>query len=226
MSTLSGGPNIIADSSLVLYLDAANNKSYVSGSTTWNDISRGGNNGTLVNGPTFNSGNGGSIVFDGVDDQGSIVGTSSVLDITSQITMIAWVNPTTIAAAWQGIFLRQTIGDYELWMYGNKLRYGIRLNGSMYRQDGSISLSTNTWYMLAWTYDGNAVRLYVNGVADSSFARTGTIDTSDSIIYIGYSGYASERFNGKIARCQLYNRALSATEILQNYNTTKGRFGL
>jgi hypothetical protein len=60
-------PKIVTDG-LVLYLDAANTKSYVSGSTTWNDISRGGNNGTLVNGPTFNRGNGGSIEFDGVDD--------------------------------------------------------------------------------------------------------------------------------------------------------------
>ncbi len=199
---------------LVLNIDASFVPSYPTTGTTWYDIGPNSLNATLTNGPVFQSG---SIYFDGTDDQGSIVGTSSVLDITSQITMIAWVNPTTIAATWQGIFLRQTVGDYELWMYGNKLRYGIRLNGSMYRQDGSISLSTNTWYMLAWTYDGSAVRLYVNGVADSSFARTGTINTSDGIIYIGYSGFASERFNGKIARCQLYNRALSAYEISKNY---------
>ena len=60
-------PKIVTDG-LVLCLDAANSKSIVSGSTTWNDLSRGGNNGNLVNGPTFNSGNGGSILFDGVDD--------------------------------------------------------------------------------------------------------------------------------------------------------------
>ena len=67
----SFSPKIVTDG-LVLYLDAANPKSYVSGSTTWRDISRGGNNGTLVNGPTFDSGNGGNIVFDGVDDYSRI----------------------------------------------------------------------------------------------------------------------------------------------------------
>jgi hypothetical protein len=80
--------------------------------------------------------------------------------------------------------------------------------------------------MLCWTYNGSSVNLYVNGVPDSSFARSGTINTSNSTIYIGYSGYASEYFNGRIAICQLYNKALTATEILQNYNAQKGRFGL
>jgi hypothetical protein len=65
MSTVEGGGNIITDG-LVLLLDAANSKSYPGTGTTWTDLSRSGNNGTLINGPTFNSGNGGSIVFDGV----------------------------------------------------------------------------------------------------------------------------------------------------------------
>ncbi len=67
MSTVGGGVNIVTNG-LVLYLDASNTKSYVSGSTTWSDVSRSGNNGTLINGPTFNSANGGSIVFDGTND--------------------------------------------------------------------------------------------------------------------------------------------------------------
>ena len=67
----SFSPRIVTDG-LVLYLDAANQRSYPGSGTTWSDISRGGNNGTLVNGPTFDPGNGGSIVFDGVDDYVSI----------------------------------------------------------------------------------------------------------------------------------------------------------
>ena len=67
MGAVEGGPNVVYNG-LVLYLDAANNKSYVSGSTSWNDLTGNKNVGTLTNGPTFNTGSGGSIVFDGVDD--------------------------------------------------------------------------------------------------------------------------------------------------------------
>ena len=67
MGAVEGGPNVVYNG-LVLYLDAANNKSYVSGSTSWNDLTSNQNVGTLTNGPTFNTGSGGSIVFDGVDD--------------------------------------------------------------------------------------------------------------------------------------------------------------
>jgi len=215
-------PAIVTDG-LVLNLDAGFAPSYPTTGTTWYNMGPNSLNATLTNGPSFQSG---LIYFDGTDDQATIAGTSPALDITSQITMIAWVNPTTIGGSWQGIFLRQTVGDYELWMFGNKLRYGLRLNGTMYRDSGNISLTANTWYMLAWTYDGSTVRLYVNAVADSTFSRSGAISTSDGTIYIGYSGFASERFNGYIAACQLYNKALSASEILKNYNAQKSRFGL
>ena len=95
-----GGPNIV-DNGLVLYLDAGNRKSYTSGSTTWFDKSGFNNNGTLTNGPTFDSGNGGNIVFDGADDYG-IIPDSNILSFTNaQMTVSAWVNiissiPTTV----------------------------------------------------------------------------------------------------------------------------------
>ena len=82
-------PKVVTDG-LVLYLDAANPKSYVSGSTTWGDLSRGGNNGTLVNGPTFDGGNGGSIVFDGVNDYGTV--PTNPLLITTEFTKSIWFN--------------------------------------------------------------------------------------------------------------------------------------
>lgn len=91
-------PNIVRDSSLVLYLDAANTKSYVSGSTIWNDISRGGNNGTLTNGPTFNSSNNGSIVFDGVNDK--ILSNSTVDTAFPSWTAELWLNYST-ETIWQ-----------------------------------------------------------------------------------------------------------------------------
>ena len=86
------GPNVVTNG-LVLALDAANTKSYVSGSTTWNDLSGNNNSGSLVNGPTFNSANLGSIVFDGVDDYINC-GNSSTLNITETFTISLWINST------------------------------------------------------------------------------------------------------------------------------------
>ena len=91
MSTLNGGPGNIVTNGLVLYLDAANYLSYTSGSTTWRDLSSSNNSGTLTNGPTFSSANGGSIVFDGVDDI-SIHPSSLYVD---NFTLSAWVYKTS-----------------------------------------------------------------------------------------------------------------------------------
>jgi hypothetical protein len=95
-------PKIVTDG-LVLYLDAANPKSYPGTGTAWNDISRGGNNGTLVNGPTFDSTNGGSIVFDGVNDYG-INNTPNLPTGNITATICAWVYIVSgYTGTWQGI---------------------------------------------------------------------------------------------------------------------------
>jgi hypothetical protein len=85
-------PKIITDG-LVLYLDAANTRSYPTNGTIWSDLSRNNNNGTLINGPTFNSANGGSIVFDGVDDR---VSRNSAIDTGQNFTINAWIFPTLL----------------------------------------------------------------------------------------------------------------------------------
>jgi hypothetical protein len=90
MSTLSGGPNTAIDG-LVLYLDAANSKSYVSGSSTWIDLSRRTNNATLINGPAYDSANGGSIVFDGFDDYVDLGTTLNSVTIGASFTVNMWV---------------------------------------------------------------------------------------------------------------------------------------
>lgn len=93
MAIFKNNPPIVTNG-LVLYLDAANRQSYPGSGTTWNDLSGKGNNGTLINGPTFSNDNGGSIVFDGVDDYGSL--GNSLGNGFSQITVNAWVNTTSL----------------------------------------------------------------------------------------------------------------------------------
>jgi len=217
-------PKVITDG-LVLYLDAANQYSYISGSTSWNDISRGGNNGTLVNGPTYNSANGGSIVFDGVDDSVNC-GTASNLqgDIG---TCCCWVKTTSPGSSFRGIIVKQqgwglfvVDGVFSTYDWGN-----------VFTRSTGINIATGLWNHIAMSFTdisgtpSNNASLYLNGslVLLTTIKKTTPVTTL--VLGSGSPG-GSQFINGNISQTQIYNRALSATEVLQNYNSTKTRFGL
>lgn len=220
-------PKIVTDG-LVLYLDAANSKSYVSGSTTWNDISRGGNNGTLTNGPTFNSANGGSIVFDGTNDYVQANATNS-----SYFSLSVWVKYSQFFSDNQGypIIINNTSPSNGYMLYQstdfpyNRAKIFV-VTTSLKALDTITLLSTNIWYNIVSTYDGSFIRLYLNGTLDNSISQTGTVISNPGSLLIGKLSYASSYFNGNVSNTQIYNRALTAQEVLQNYNATKTRFGL
>jgi hypothetical protein len=217
-------------------LDAANPKSYVSGSTTWNDISRGGNNGTLVNGPTFNSGNYGSIVFDGIDDLVSVL-DNPTLNSTSGTINVWFSNSGTYSSGNQ---VAEIINKHT--SAGSFNGYGIILNyvsGSVYIRGYIKNTSTNyslptgsiilpsIWYNVTLTYQTNSqLILYLNGVSDISIS-VGSLTTNTQPLRIGTSNDTFWLpFNGKVSTTQIYNRALSAAEVLQNFNAQKSRFGI
>jgi hypothetical protein len=216
----SVAPNIVTDG-LVLYLDAANVKSYVSGSTTWVDIAA-GNNGTLFNGPTFNSGNGGSIVFDGVDDYVIVNSGANILSNVNY-TKTAWFYVTNFATA-NNIISSNGGGQHAFWLAsGNKLNAGH--NGAWSTVVSTTTLSLNTWYFGAVTFStASGWKLYLNGVQESTSVNTTTF-TGIGDLSVG-SYWSNNFFTGRISIGQIYNRILSASEIQQNYNSTKTRFGL
>jgi hypothetical protein len=217
-------PKIVTDG-LVLYLDAANQYSYVSGSTSWNDISRGGNNGTLVNGPTYNSANGGSIVFDGVDDYINC-GNSLNLQITTG-TLSAWVKATSsVNGIYRAIICKQLA--WGLFVLDNILvTYDW---GNVASRPTTITVGNSIWCNVCMSFTettgtpSNNATIYVNGLP----VLTTTIKNVNQNIncFIGYGNSSNQYVIGNIASTQIYNRALSATEVLQNYNATKTRFGL
>jgi hypothetical protein len=221
----------IVKDGLVLWLDANDKTSYPGDGTIWRDLSRGGNSGTLTNGPTYNSGNGGSIVFDGVDDQ---VTFSSFSLNPSQITCDTWFKVDTsnitgsLVAGWlMGIEAQFRI-IYDLtgfsWVCktSNTAWYGPGTS-MYYNYSSSIS---NTWFNVIGTYNGSYNSIYVNGILqETGSVISGTVNlTSNFVIGKGVSNVAYQKGNGSIYR--IYNKALSATEVLQNYNTNKNRFGL
>jgi hypothetical protein len=234
------GPNMVTDG-LVLHLDAGNTKSYTSGSTTWVDKSGKGNNGTLVNGPSFDSANGGSIVFDGVDDYADCGNLPSLNFNTGSFTISCWFKPSPIQAG--GSFpaiIEKSIGDFTSptagvtgWIFfyiGD--RYTFRLGDSSTTTNQFIFpspvMNDNIWKNLIVTVSPTTLAGYYNGAtigASTTRTLTGSVNTSVNL-NIGRWRMFTRELSSNISQVQLYNRALSADEILQNYNATKSRYNL
>jgi hypothetical protein len=218
----------IVTNGLVLNLDAGFTPSYSRSGTTWYDVSLSGNNGVLTNGPTFNSDNGGSIVFDGTNDYVGIPDNGTG-DITEKLTICSVIKSNGNWIQYGGILEKKN--SYEFTMQSSGvMEFGINIGGGSFSEVlGSGTLSQNTWHHVSMTFstDLNQVKFYLNGVLDVTRTLTANITTNNEPINVGASiGGAPQYFRGNIALTQLYNRALSDTEVLQNYNATKGRFGL
>jgi hypothetical protein len=223
-------PKIVTDG-LVLYLDAANPKSYVSGSTTWNDIARGGNNGTLINGPTFSSANGGSIVFDGIDDY-VLVSNDGFGTFSSQTyTVEAWINPSSttgdkVIFSYDFTSHIQPYYAIQFRMLGSTLLISWN-NGSTFQaiQTPNNTITFNRWHHVVGLYESGRQQIYINGQLQASGTRTDTITFYNQPVWIGKANFGGH-FQGNIPAVRYYRKAFSAQEVLQNYNATKTRFGL
>jgi len=232
--SVAGGPNLIKNG-LVLELDAGNIKSYQSGSTTWFDKSGNANNGTLTNGPTFNTGSGGSIVFDGTNDYVNVNTDPNLPGVSGSVSV--WFNISNTQGSSAGnlglseIILKhnnsESLNGWSIVASTSSLTSYIK-NGSTNWQvpTGSI-ITPNTWYNAVITFQSNtSLSLYTNGIFISSVA-IGTLTTNTNPLRLAVSNDPFwARFQGRVASTQVYNRALSAQEVLQNYNAQKSRFGL
>jgi hypothetical protein len=211
-------PRIVTDG-LVLALDAANTKSYPQSGTTWTDLSGNGNTGTLTNGPTYSSANGGSIAFDGGNDWVNL-GNPSNLNILN-FTICAWSKSFTFTNYQNLIFKGDTAAG----------QYGIIVNSSgqwtVQPNIGFISgdsLTLNTWNFLVGTCNGTQITAYRNGQQKAQYSISPI--SRGSVVSIGADIPNSRYFNGNIAHVSMYNRALSAAEISQNFNALRSRFSI
>lgn len=225
MSTLNGGPKDIVRNGLILHLDAANHKSYMSGSTIWRDLSGNANNGTLILGPTFDSGNGGSVVFDGSNDS---VTLPSATYSFSGVTMEVWSFPNTLVLGQRLIDFGPggAAGVNTLRMYdsGNsRITCDIGGDGPESNLNAYVA---NVWQQNVCTANGTNILFYRNGSLGQSHTISRTPTTVSRTPRIGSNLSSSEVLNGRIAIVAVYSRALSAGEVAQNYNATKTRFGL
>ena len=220
-------PAIVTDG-LVLNLDAGFTPSYPTTATTWYDVSSYGNNCVLVNGPTFSSDGGGSILFDGTDDYVTIPYDSSMN--TNYITLSVWIKSTFKIGPSTRHYVFDGLSHYSMIFIDepNAINFVIAMSSGpyIYAIYNNPITSENSWINIVGTYDGIQLSLYVNGNLVATNEYTGTLRNSSSdgriMDFIG-NGYETE---GNATNFMMYNRALTATEVLQNYNATKGRFGL
>jgi hypothetical protein len=217
------GPKVVTNG-LVLALDAANVKSYPGSGTVWNDLSGNNNSGSLINGPTFNSANGGSISFDGTNDY---VNTNYNAGTFTKFTLAAWIYKTNTTKA----FILNAAGTAT--PPALILGFGIELYETIAYFDASVGsvdsygefpFAESGWNYWTVIYDGtqtgnsNRLKVYLNGIF-KTLTFTGTIPSSipsSDVFYLSRRPWVVEYSLCRIANVHMYNRALSVTEVLQN----------
>ena len=237
----------IVKNGLILDLDAAKKQSYIGTGTTWNDISGTGNIGSLINGPTFSSDNGGYIRCDGTNDFIEVSDNASLDFGSNNFTVEYWFRKLATTTGFDNLWgpnkwnTGSSPGTNE-WILtigngsngnGNNYSFGVEVGTTGYNTgESSETLSLNTWYQIVGIRNGGTLLTYVNStlkqnVNPSGFTSSSSINNvTGRTLRINNSGLNNFYTNADNSILRIYNKALSATEVLQNYNATKGRFGL
>jgi len=225
-------PGIVTDG-LVLYVDAGNRVSYPTSGTVFRDITDNLKNGTLEGSPTFNLENGGALQFDGLTQQVNF-GTDKLPE--GDISVCAWIYPTAFNGG-QGFqivstkWLNPSLSDFH---------YGLRTDGSGNTKQnlfttsnsniyGTSNFFINNWYSICFTLvNGSLLTFYTNGSSDGT--QSGVSRTSQSsTLFLGdgrSEGLTKYGLVGKIPQLAIYRRALTPTEVQQNFNATRSRFNI
>ncbi len=210
----------IVTNGLVFAIDAANSRSYSGSGVTINGLV-GGIGGTLVNGVGYTASNNGSFIFDGTNDYIDC-GYNSNINNATQLTIECWFRSSNISK--EGIIFGTNsyfpAYGYHMEIYQSKLLFQVFPSASIVQS--SITLSNNIWYHLAGTYNSGAINLYVNGITGGSGNYTYSASSENLILGRYYAGSLS--LEGQLSNVKFYNRALTAQEIIQNYNATKKRY--
>ena len=231
------GPDLV-DSNLILQIDAFNTKSYPGSGTTWNDISGRLNNFTLINGPSFSTVGGSSIKFDGTNDFAEAPDNSIFAFGTANFSISAWINVQSASSA--GVVCNKAHygangRSWELYIYESGglpyVWFGV-FNGTSWTYCNSTAniFSYDSWTHIVVTSDGAGNgKVYINGsITQTNNTFNTTIATTTCLVQVGGyregAGSPGALLNGYISNLQIYNKAMTSTEVLQNYNSMKSRF--
>jgi len=226
-------PSIVTNG-LVLNLDAANIKSYPGSGTTWTDLSGNNNTGTLTNGPTFSRDGGGSIVLDGTNDN-IVINNNSTINFTTNFSINCWINIVSLPRTYLGIldkFDGINSNGYAIDIPNGgggmptRFRFTVGQGGSFKSVIATSSITLGQWYHVCGIYDGSFIRIFINGILENTTACTGLITVTSENLILGGDNVSTLYANNRYSVLQLHNRALSTSEIQQNYNALKSRFNL
>jgi hypothetical protein len=219
----------IVTSGLVLNLDTANPNSYSGTGNTWTDQTSSNNTVTLVNNPTFTNLNYGALTFDGATNYGTKATTSNFPSGANPFTLSIWFYPTSSAAT-------MSIVSYGVENTGQLVRIRINAGGAYavvfghwggagYDLGNGSTVNANAWNNVTEVFDGTNDYMYINGVLKGTFTPTALNIPANSSLYIAKRA-TGEFFTGSVAQTLIYNVALTATEVVQNYNATRDRYGI
>tara|TARA_R110000868_G_C10779337_1_gene755390 strand:- start:323 stop:973 length:651 start_codon:yes stop_codon:yes gene_type:complete len=215
--SVQSGPNGI-ESGLVLYLDAGNRKSYPGTGATFYDIGS-NNHTTLVGSPAFSNSNNGYLTFDGSTNYGTVANNP----VGAAYSKMVWFYCTNFSPS--NNLLSSDTGGHIFWLAGSNKLTGAHTNTSFTLIQSVTNLSLNTWYCGAVTFNTTTGwALYLNGELESTNATVSPRPGNGAVSLSAYAG--GNFFAGRIALAQIYNRAISAAEIRQLFNATRGRFGI
>ena len=233
--SLFHGPSTVMNG-LVFYVDAANPRSYPGTGTTWFDLTRNNNNGSLVNGPTYTSGSNGYINLDGTNDYIS-VSTLSPGAANTSFSLGGWVYYNAIPSSANNHFIFTNYGDashsgfYAIYSTTTGAYFWCRhSDGTNTAQTTTTSISSGQWYYMVAVRDApnNQILLYINGTLTGSTTFSGTYACKDAGSYhwigVHYNTYV---INCRIGSAFCYDSiALTSGQITQNFNATRGRYGI
>ena len=212
--------------STIFALDAGLSASYPRSGTTWFDLSGNARNFTLINGPVYSSINSGLISFDGSDDYA----VANYTITSNPITVLVWYNSRNFSL---GFSTDGLISNYENGSPGFDIRKsgpGLEITHPFVSGDVNISITNsvvdNTWYNIAFTYDGSSFITYTNGSSVSSVAISGTRRNGSKIVIATSAFNVSRTLSCFVSEVRILDKALTSTELLNYYNATKGRYGL
>ena len=221
------------NSGIVLSLDAGNPASYPGSGASWYDVSSSATVATLANSPAYTAGVSGYFTFNGTNNTASIPYTT-LLDPTPGITLECWVYPTSITAStYQELFRKENGSARQLFSFqdtGTILSFGTQTTVSGYHElDVNISSVNyvNQWVQLVASYTSGSKVLYRNGIQiGSTTSITGSLVQGDATYYVGSLGGVAEWFIGRYAVCRMYNYGLNSTQVDQNFQALRGRYGI
>lgn len=241
----------LATAGLILHLDSGNSSSYPGTGTTWTDLTGNGRNAALINGAAYSSADGGKIIFDGTNDYAEISNPPALG--SSNFSIEVWFKRNTSSLEWDDSFLISRwnsgaisggnewnicFGDAQGSSSGNNITFDMEAQGGGFYGIISDEILINTWYQATVTREGGTLRTYINGTLRTTatpsspvYGPLGTksINSAGRKLRLAYHDgpMASTYYTSvEVPIIRMYSRALSSTEVAQNYLNNKGRFGM